>query len=56
MTFLPEADTEQTVLGYSIEHEENTSQYADMSNGKSPERESHDEIVLKNGSKTPLRA
>jgi type I restriction enzyme R subunit len=53
MAFLSEADVEQALLeqlrglGYSIEREEDIGPDADVSKGKRPERESHDEVVLK---------
>ncbi|WP_417244377.1 type I restriction endonuclease subunit R [Celeribacter sp.] len=53
MAFLSEATVEQALLdqlhllGYSIEREEDIGPDADVSKGKRPERESHDEVVLK---------
>lgn len=53
MAFLSEAAVEQALLeqlrglGYSIEREEDIGPDADVSKGKRPERESHDEVVLK---------
>jgi len=56
MAFLSEAAVELALLeqlrglGYSIEQEENIGP-----DGHRPERESHDEVVLKSASKVPLR-
>ena len=54
MAFLSEAAVEQALLdqlralNYSIELEEDIGPDADASKSKRPERESHDEVVLKN--------
>jgi type I restriction enzyme R subunit len=53
MAFLSEAAVELALLeqlrglGYSIEREEDIGPDADVSKGKRPERESHDEVVLR---------
>ena len=53
MAFLSEAEVEQAlldqlrILGYHIECEEDIGPDADVSKGKRPERESHDEVILK---------
>ena len=53
MAFLSEAAVERTLLeqlrglGYRIEREEDIGPDADVAKGKRPERESHDEVVLK---------